>query len=109
MDIEGQGIHAYSCVKCNKNDNLIFISAEAGGLICEKCEGNAKRVKRISPTAIYTIQYVLSSPLTKLYSFRLDKKALEELSQIVDDFRNEYVEQKVKSMEILESLAWNIY
>lgn len=105
MDIEGQGIHAYSCVKCNKKDNLLFISSVAGGLICEKCVGIAKKVKKISPTAIYTIQYVLSAPLTKLYSFRLDKKALEELSQIVDDFRNEYVEKNFKSMEILESLA----
>lgn len=105
MDIEGQGIHAYGCVKCGSKETFKYISAPAGGLICDKCKASARGVRTIDGTTLYTIQYILSSPLNKLYSFNLDDKAMSAFAITVDSFRNEYIDKKFKSMEILESLA----
>lgn len=105
MSIEGQGIHSFSCVRCNTKEKLQYFNAQAGGLLCEKCAGELKVEKQVSNTLVYTLQYILSTPISKLYSFNLTDEALLELSQIVDEFRTKYIDKTFNSMDILESLT----
>lgn len=105
MDIEGQGIHAFACVKCGEKKHISYFDAGMGGFICDKC-GDQFNIKcRVSPTLVYTLQYIMSTPVNKLYNFTLKEDALKELSRIVDMFRSEYIDREFKSMEILSSLA----
>lgn len=105
MSIEGQGIHSFSCVRCNKKDELLYFDAQAGGLLCRRCAGDLKAPKQVSTTLVYTLQYILSSPISKLYSFNLTDESLLELSRIVDEFRTKYIDKNFKSMDILQSLS----
>lgn len=121
MDIEGEGMQVYRCMKCGTNvtgnvedDNskenvkkITYFSAKVGGIVCEKCKNKLQtlhNVRKLSDTVIYTIQYILSSPISKLYSFNLKEDALEELTKIADEFRKEYVEREFKSLEILSTM-----
>lgn len=104
MDIEGQGIQSYSCVKCNSK-KIQYFDAGMGGLICKECAGKHKVTRDVSETLIYTLQYILSTPINKLYGFKLTDEALAELISISDIFRREYVDRNFKSLEILYSLA----
>ncbi len=105
MDIEGQGIHSYSCVKCDSKDDLAYFDAGSGGICCSKCALKHKINKKISSTIVYTLQYILSSPLNKLYGFRLEGDGEEELAWIANRFRCEYVDRNFKSLDILSGLA----
>lgn len=105
MDIEGQAIHSYSCVKCDSRDNLEYFDATYGGLVCKSCGLKYKISKRVSNTLVYTLQYILSAPLNKLYGFNLEAAAEEELSWVANRFRCEYVDKNFKSLEILSTLA----
>lgn len=103
MDMEGQGIHAFGCVRCGRKE-LAYFNAREGGLLCEKCAMEKKITRRVSDTLIYTLQYIQSSPLNKLYSFLLKEEAMQELSYVADRFREEYVDREFKSLAILSGL-----
>ena len=105
MDIEGQAIHSYSCVKCNDKEDSSFFDAASGGLLCRKCAIRHKVNKQVSSTLVYTLQYILSAPFNKLYSFMLEEKANEELAWISNRFRCQYIDKNFKSLEILSTLA----
>lgn len=107
MDIEGQAIHAFNCVKCGTKDDLMFFDAAHGGVLCMRCAMKYKITKQISNTLLYTLQFILSSPLNSLYTFNLENRYLKELEDITDRFRRQYVDREFKSLDILESLKIN--
>lgn len=104
MDIEGEGIHCYSCVKCSSKE-ITYISSKRGGLLCDKCAKELNVTKGVSPTIIYTLQFIQSAPIGQLYGFSLSDDAMKELINVTDSFLNEHVDKKFKSLEILSSLA----
>ena len=105
MDIEGEGIQSYSCVKCGTNEGLAYFDARSGGLLCEDCAKDQKVTYKVSPALIYTLQYIQSTPFNRLYNFNLKDEVFTELKRVADRFRDEYVDKKFKSLEILAGLA----
>ena len=95
MDIEGQGIHAYTCVRCNKKE-LKYFNAKAGGLLCEACGKELKLTRTVSETLIYTLQYIQSADLTKLYAFQLSEEAMAELKYVADRFRGSIYRPRIQ-------------
>lgn len=104
MDIEGQGIHCYSCVKCSAKE-LTHFNCKQGGLLCTDCAKKTNTTQKVSSTLVYTLQFIQSAPLGELFSFSLSDEVLNELISVTDCFLNEYVDKKFKSLEILSSLA----
>ena len=105
MDIEGEGIQAFSCVKCGENDRIKYFDAKAGGLLCDKCALSLKVTYEVSESLIYTLQYILSKPINKLYGFTLSDEVMAELRYVAERFRSEYVDKNFRSLEILSTLA----
>lgn len=103
MDIEGQAVHAYACVSCGKKEELYAFDAEKGGLLCGSCY-NGKKGFKVSGTLVYTLQYILSAEITRLYSFRLDEVYEQELKRVADSFVGQYIDKEFNSLEILASL-----
>jgi DNA repair protein RecO (recombination protein O) len=105
MNIEGQGMCSFSCVKCGGKEKLTRFDAASGGFLCDDCAAKYRITKKVSPTLVYTIQYIMSTPVNKLYNFTLKDESLEELAQVADRFRKEYVDREFKSLEILSGLV----
>lgn len=105
LALEGQGMHCFSCVKCGEETPLIAFDSESGGLLCPQCKGKGKSPVLIQESTVYTLQYVISSPLEKLYSFRVSEAVLKELSRICVRYREQYVGKNFKSLEILDTLS----
>lgn len=104
MDIEGQGIHAYACVKCGSKENAVYFNASAGGLLCPGC-ADIKSDFDLESSTVYALQYILSAPLNKLFSFTLTESVQNELTYVTDKFVRRYIDKKFNSLEILASLA----
>ena len=47
------------------------------------------------------MQYIISSPIEKLYTFTVTPEVLRELSNLVERCVHRYVEKHFKSLEIL--------
>ncbi len=105
MNIEGQGIHCFSCVKCRKNHELVYFDAFSGGLLCGECGKRYRITKKVGNTLVYALQFIESTPVNRLFSFRLEPETEEELFRISDRFRCEYIDKNFKSLEILNTLS----
>jgi len=81
-----------------------MFSARRGGLVCSKCVENISDAMMLDTSTLYTLQYIVSSPIEKLYTFRLSDKVLKELETVVSGYLDVYIDKKFKSLEILEQI-----
>lgn len=103
--LSGQGIELFECLECGKT-GCHEVYFQAGGLLCEDCKKKHEELKNsapfvISPDALYTLQFILSSKLGKLYSFLVSDEVLEELVEFMKIYMKKFLPYKFKSLEFL--------
>lgn len=105
MYLNGMGPQVFSCVhhREKNSDELRGFSSELGGLLCDKCY-NQKNTILICPSTIYTLQYIASTPIEKLYTFRVSNQVRDELKLIMKDYLAFHLNINFKSLEILEGI-----
>lgn len=55
-------------------------------------------------TALYAVQFVVSAPVEKLYSFTLQEESKKEFAGIVDRYMQKCTDRHFKSLDILEMI-----
>ena len=73
-----------------------------GDCLKKASPGEARTARRISQVALYTMQYIVSSPMTKLYSFTVTDEVLWELERHIQPYVAGNTDKKFKSLQILE-------
>lgn len=53
----------------------------------------------------YAFWYMITSPLQKLFAFKVSEQVLEEISKTQDRIRGKLIDRKFKSLEILETVT----
>ena len=99
ITINGEGPEVFSCMKCHDKENLQFFSVRRGGMFCSKCVAGVPAMHVLDSTR-YTMQYVISTPVEKLYSFTVSQEVLEELKTIMQAYMAHYVHHEFKSLQI---------
>lgn len=97
----GYAMESFSCIRCGKKDHLSYFNSRAGGVLCDTC-GKAESSIHLAESTLYTIQYILSAPLKKLYTFQVSSRVLAQLSKICADFRRQYVDYEFKSLDFID-------
>ncbi len=97
--IDGEYPNVFSCIRCGGRSDLRVFSVKHHGVFCVNCmsEGGVS----ISQSALYAMQYIVSSPLEKLYTFVLNSETEEELTRILSSYRLNYRSHKYKSEDFL--------
>lgn len=103
MMINGEYPEVFSCAACHSGQPVAFVP-ERNGLVCASCLP-AIRGRRIpvQESTVYTLQYVISSSIEKLYAFELSEEVFLEFQTVIDAFRRMYIDKSFKSLEILKS------
>ena len=57
---------------------------------------------RVSSATVYTLQYIVSSTIEKLYTFTVSEEVLGELKNVMKQYTSIQFDKKFKSLEILE-------
>ena len=130
MAVNGEMPQVENCVLCGREEMLSapsgWFSPSEGGICCEDCRrkrmqerngmtGNAGQNGvsggrylpendgvRIGTSTIYTMQYILATPLEKLFTFMVSEEVLSELGEAMDQFLTKHVGHKMKSEEMLD-------
>lgn len=110
MTEQGLMPELFRCVNCGEEiagKETLFFSQEAHGILDGDClkkasPGEARTARRISQAALYTMQYIVSSPMTKLYSFTVTEEVLWELERHIQPYVAGNTDKKFKSLQILE-------
>lgn len=106
VTVNGEGPQVFECVSCRRREQDMLFSVKRGGLICSRCmdAGHIPDAQAIHPSTLYTLQYIVSSPIEKLYTFVVKEEILEELGAVTTDYLAEYLGKSFKSLEILETI-----
>lgn len=104
LTINGQAPQVFQCVLCGDKERPAMFSPSKGGMVCIDCDQDIKDTIRLDQSTIYSMQYIESSSIEKLYTFNVTEKVLRELGKIVGRLLDLYVGKKFKSLEILETL-----
>ena len=99
--INGQYPEFFCCAECGSTGNLNGFSILRNGVVCASCR-NQKGVTDISPAALYALQFTVSTPIDKLYSFTVKDEVLNELTQVMHRCVDAYVDKRMKSLDMLE-------
>lgn len=126
LAVNGEMPQVENCVLCGREEMLKapkgWFSPSEGGICCEECrkkriqhssgqgitgqQGGKYEPERdgvwISTSTIYTMQYILATPLEKLFTFAVSDEVLTELSKALEQFLAKHVGHRMKSEELLE-------
>lgn len=101
--INGEYPNFFECANCGAKEEIEGFSIMMNGVVCKDCL-NQKSVIRIGRSTVYTLQFIVSTPTDKLYSFTLKDEVLAELVKVMGLCCEAYIDKKMKSLDILNSL-----
>ncbi len=106
--INGEAPQVFECVCCGDQEPEFLFSVKKGGIVCKGCKMDKDRRsvdgRLLLPSTLYTLQYIVSSSVERLYTFLLKDEVLEQLGEIVTSYLEEYLGKQFKSLEILETI-----
>lgn len=107
LSIQGIMPQLFQCCSCRRdiNGKEAYFSQEEHGIICTKCRDPEKAAKKISPSALYALQYIATVPVGNLYSFAVTDSVLRELEIVIHRYTRENTEKRFKSLQILEKMC----
>lgn len=105
ISINGEAPQVFQCVVCADKDRPAVFSAMRGGLVCLECEKNVTDGIILDTSTLHTLQYIVGTPVEKLYTFTVSENVLRELEMVIGRYMDVYVDKKFKSLEILEQLT----
>lgn len=101
ITINGEGPTMFSCIHCRKKESLHYFSVRRGGVFCDDCATFADDGVALLDDTIYTMQYIVSSDISKLYRFGVSDEVLAELKDIIGKYIQYYVHHTFNSASFL--------
>ena len=105
LTVNGQAPQVFQCVICGDKERPAAFSPAKGGLVCSECSGDVIDGMILDNSTLYSMQYIESTPVVKLYTFTVAENVLAELEKVMDRLMEVYVDRRFKSLEILETLT----
>lgn len=102
--LNGVAPQVFECVKCGKEEEVYKFSSRAGGMVCKECGKEVTSTIVIGDSTIYTLQYIITSRIEKLYTFTVSKEVMSELKKCIDSYRRTYIDKDMKSLKIIEDM-----
>ncbi len=99
--INGEYPDVFGCVHCGNKEDLRGFTVDKSGAVCSECMAQFGDVIEINTSTFYTMQYIISSPVGKLYTFTVTEQVLTELSMVLGRWMSRYVDREFKSLEML--------
>lgn len=106
MQIEGEMLELFQCLNCGKT-GIYTVYLSAGGLVCDSCAGQDPKLKQVSPIrlsgdALYTVQYILTADLERLFAFQIPDTVLTELNHFRQRYFAKYLPHRFSTLEFVE-------
>ena len=87
LSVSGEGPQVFQCVRCGNRERPCVYDG-----------------MRLNTSTLYAMQFIVGTPVEKLYTFTLSDEVLKELGKLMGRYLDVYVAHRFKSLEILEQL-----
>ena len=92
-------------VKPNLDNRLIKVIYEIKAIAVNGEFPGVPEDAALSTSAAYSVEFIVSTPIEKLYTFAVTESVLEELTKIADGYRDRLIDRKLKSLDLLADLG----
>lgn len=103
LAINGEYPNVFECLSCGKKEDLHYFSMQHGGILCRDC-GKKSNSFLLNDSTLYTMQYIISTPSQKLYTFQVSDEVLRSLEKVMKRYYEAYVRHEFKSLDILNTI-----
>lgn len=97
----GEYPNFFECVSCGKQEELNTFHVKQRGMLCAGCGALMGGIP-VNASALYTLQFIVSTPLERLYSFQVTEDVLFTLERVLGEYMERYIDRKFHSTELLE-------
>jgi DNA repair protein RecO len=105
MVINGEYPQTFACLNCGVQEDLVGISISRSSVYCKECLSVSADMIKLTPAALYTMQYIISTSLERLYTFAVSSEVLTEIEIIMKQYVNYYIDKSFKTLEILKMMC----
>lgn len=113
MVINGEYPNVYSCQNCGGMEMPAGFHAASRGIVCSTCQKKMKIKKTMAKknsmefiemngSILYTMQYIISSTIEKLYTFTVSPEVLATMEQIMKEYMKVFLKKEFRSLQVLE-------
>ncbi len=99
----GEYPNLFSCVSCGVKEKLTTFHVKRGGMLCSACGALYGGIP-VDVSTLYTMQYIVSSPLERLYCFQVKEEVLLCLERIMNEYMDRYIDRDFHSLELLDCI-----
>lgn len=99
--INGEYPNVFSCAECGSSEDLISFAVGKNGVMCKNCKQKQEGMDLLTST-LYTMQYIISADIKKLYNFSVTDEVLTELSMVMGRWMAKTVDKSFKSLELID-------
>lgn len=98
--INGEYPDMFSCRGCHTKENLMYFSLRDRGVYCSKCGENMPGTP-MNPSTLYAMQFIMSTPVERLYTFKLTDDVETELIHLLDEYKRTYHPHRFRAEDFL--------
>lgn len=102
MVVNGEYPNVFTCLKCGKEEELAYFHVASGGTLCESCGRQKTDVAGLDKSTLYTLQYIITSKIEKLYTFKVSEEVLHGLARIMDEYMAFYIDKEFHALQVLK-------
>lgn len=102
LAINGEYPNVFSCLRCGREEELEFFNMKLRGCVCRNCAGEPGD-EPLDASVLYAMQFIISTPVEKLYTFVLAPQTQQDLTEILRRYRRRYEPHTFKSEAFLSS------
>ena len=100
--VNGECPDFFSCAGCGSEKELQLYSYKENGMYCVECAASSGDGIVLQSSTLYTLQYIITAPLTKLFNFVVKADVLKELKKVVNRIEFITFDKQFKSKEMLD-------
>jgi len=80
------------------------LSLQKGGVLCDLCSRNGKGLLQLSMGTLESIRHMATAPWKLAHRIRIPEKSREELTELLRQFIEFYLDEKIRSRRFLEEV-----
>ncbi|MEA4960331.1 DNA repair protein RecO [Lutispora sp.] len=104
MDLSGFRPLISKCANCGNEESLWKFSIDLGGALCSRCFTADKNAVKLSPGALETFGLLLSTPISRLNTIKIDNTIFIEIDKIINVFVQKHLDKRFKSMDFINNI-----
>lgn len=101
ISMNGECPDFFTCESCGTDESLTTFSAGHSAIYCSYCRGIVKDGLDLSQSTVYTLQYIITAPVEKLYTFTVSEDVLVELKMVLGRICSQTFDKHMKSLDMI--------